>query len=43
LLRAEDYALLLGACGLFAVLAAVMFLTRRLDWGTLRFRARAVG
>ena len=38
LLRAEDYALLLGASGLFAVLAAVMFLTRRLDWGTLRFR-----
>ena len=42
LLRAEDYALLLGATGLFAVLAAVMFLTRRLDWGTLRFRP-AVG
>lgn len=38
LLRAEDYALLLGASGLFAVLAAVMFLTRRLDWSTLRFR-----
>jgi inner membrane protein len=38
LLRAEDYALLLGAGGLFAVLALVMFLTRRLDWGTLRFR-----
>jgi inner membrane protein len=38
LLRAEDYSLLLGACGLFAVLAAVMFLTRRLDWATLRYR-----
>jgi len=37
-LRAEDYALLLGALGLFATLAAVMFLTRRLDWSTLRFR-----
>jgi inner membrane protein len=43
LLRAEDFALLLGACGLFAVLAAVMFLTRRLDWATLRFRPGPVG
>jgi inner membrane protein len=43
LLRAEDFALLLGACGLFAALAAVMFLTRRLDWGTLRFRASTTG
>ena len=42
-LRAEDYALLLGALGLFATLAAVMFLTRRLDWSTLRFRQPAVG
>ena len=42
-LRAEDYALLLGALGLFATLAAVMFLTRRLDWATLRFRQPAVG
>jgi inner membrane protein len=41
LLRAEDYALLLGAGGLFAVLATVMFLTRRLDWGTLRFGTEA--
>ncbi|HXT20739.1 MAG TPA: cell envelope integrity protein CreD, partial [Thermoanaerobaculia bacterium] len=42
-LRAEDYALLLGALGLFATLAVVMFLTRRLDWATLRFRQPAVG
>ncbi len=42
-LRAEDYALLLGALGLFATLAVVMFLTRRLDWTTLRFRQPAVG
>ena len=42
-LRAEDYALLLGAIGLFVTLAAVMFLTRRLDWSTLRFRQPAVG
>src|SRR5581483_6803245 len=42
-LRAEDYALLLGAGGLFAALAVVMFLTRRLDWSTLRFRPAAVG
>ncbi|HEV8630989.1 MAG TPA: cell envelope integrity protein CreD [Thermoanaerobaculia bacterium] len=43
LLRAEDYALLLGALGLFGSLAAVMFLTRRLDWATLRFRPAELG
>jgi inner membrane protein len=42
-LRAEDYALLLGALGLFATLAVVMFVTRRLDWSTLRFRQPALG
>jgi inner membrane protein len=31
-LSSEDYALLIGACGLFLLLAAVMFLTRRVDW-----------
>ena len=31
-LSSEDYALLIGACGLFILLAAVMFLTRRVDW-----------
>ncbi|MGE5639755.1 MAG: cell envelope integrity protein CreD [Clostridia bacterium] len=32
LLQAEDYALLGGACLLFALLAAVMIATRRVDW-----------
>jgi inner membrane protein len=32
LLQSEDYALLLGSLFLFAVLAAVMVMTRRVDW-----------
>jgi len=32
LLLSEDYALLLGSLLLFAVLGAVMFMTRRVDW-----------
>lgn len=32
ILQAEDYALLFGSMGLFAVLALVMYLTRRIDW-----------
>ena len=36
LLRLEDYALLAGAIGLFLMLAAVMFLTRRIDWYDLK-------
>lgn len=32
LLQLEDYALLLGSVGLFALLAAAMALTRRVDW-----------
>jgi inner membrane protein len=32
LLQSEDYALLLGTLLLFAVLAAVMIMTRRVDW-----------
>ncbi|EKE77523.1 cell envelope integrity protein CreD [Gallaecimonas xiamenensis] len=32
ILQLEDLALLMGALGLFAVLALVMYLTRRLDW-----------
>src|SRR5881409_1778208 len=32
LLQLEDYALLLGTVGLFAVLATVMYVTRDLDW-----------
>jgi inner membrane protein len=31
-LRAETYALLAGALGLWATLATIMFLTRRIDW-----------
>lgn len=31
-LRAEQYAMLIGAVGLFVILAAIMYLTRRLDW-----------
>jgi inner membrane protein len=42
-LRLEDLALLTGALGLFAVLALLMFLTRRLDWATLRFRQPSLG
>jgi inner membrane protein len=36
LLRLEDYALLAGSLGLFAMLALVMFLTRRVDWYRLK-------
>ena len=36
LLRLEDYALVAGAIGIFAILAAVMFVTRRMDWYNLR-------
>ena len=32
LLTNEDYALLIGAIGLFAILAAIMFVTRHVDW-----------
>jgi inner membrane protein len=32
LLHLQDYALLLGSLGLFAILAAVMYLTRDVDW-----------
>ncbi len=32
-LKNQDYALLVGSIGLFAGLAAVMFLTRKIDWG----------
>jgi inner membrane protein len=39
LVVAEDYALLLGAVSLFAALASVMLITRRLDW----YRIGAVG
>ena len=39
LLQAEDYALLGGALLLFALLAAVMLGTRRLDWYRLTAKA----
>ena len=35
-LRAEDYALLLGALGTFGTLAAIMYFTRHVDWHALR-------
>lgn len=41
ILRLEDYALLAGALGLFALLAAFMWLTRRLNWYTLSFEAQS--
>lgn len=40
-LQSEDYALLVGALALFAALAAVMLLTRRLDWYRLAEPDRA--
>jgi inner membrane protein len=43
LLRLEDYALLAGAIGLFLVLAAVMFLTRRMNWYELRLGGKSAG
>ena len=39
LLRLEDYALLAGSAGLFAMLALVMFLTRRVNWYELQLGA----
>ena len=32
LLTNEDYALLIGSIGLFVILAAIMYVTRRVDW-----------
>ena len=43
LLRAEDYALLAGAIGLFVMLAIVMYLTRHVDWYTLRIGGGVAG
>jgi inner membrane protein len=39
LLRLEDYALLAGSIGLFAMLALVMLLTRRVNWYDLKLGA----
>jgi inner membrane protein len=41
ILISEDYALLMGATLLFGVLAAVMLVTRRLDWAALGKRSDA--
>lgn len=35
LLQVEDYALLLGSAGLFAILGLFMYITRRIDWYTV--------
>jgi inner membrane protein len=40
LLKSEDHSLLLGSLLVFGVLAAVMLLTRRLDWAALSGRLR---
>jgi len=42
LLQLEDYALLLGSVGLFVILALVMYLTRKIDWGGSRRPAATV-
>jgi inner membrane protein len=38
LLMNEDYALLIGSLGLFVILGAIMFVTRRVDWFTVGTR-----
>lgn len=35
LLQLQDYALLIGSLGLFAILATIMYLTRNIDWYNL--------
>ena len=37
LLQLENYALLLGSIGLFVVLSLVMFMTRKIDWYSIKF------
>jgi inner membrane protein len=36
ILQLEDYALLMGSCGLILILASVMYLTRNIDWYDMR-------
>ncbi len=43
LLQLEDYALLLGSIGLFVILGAVMFLTRKINWYNLGGDSEAPG
>jgi inner membrane protein len=38
ILLSQDYALLVGALGIFAVLALLMLLTRKIDWFSMRKR-----
>ena len=42
LVLSEDYALLLGAIVLFVAIAAVMLVTRRIDWYRLSARVSSV-
>lgn len=35
-LQLQDYALLIGSLGLFAVLASIMYLSRKIDWYSVR-------
>lgn len=37
LLQLEDYALLLGSIGLFVILSAVMYMTRKINWYAVTF------
>ena len=32
----EDYSLLIGSIGLFAILGAVMYLSRKIDWYSIK-------
>lgn len=38
LIQMEDYALLMGSVGLFVVLAAIMYLSRKIDWYAIKTR-----
>ncbi len=40
LLQIEEYALLIGSIGLFAVLAVIMYITRHVDWYALKLSLR---
>jgi inner membrane protein len=42
-LKAEDYALLFGALGVFAMLAGFMYVTRRIDWFDVSFGSKTDG
>jgi inner membrane protein len=33
IIQMEDYALLVGSIGLFLILGAVMYFSRKIDWG----------